>query len=298
MSSNIETYIAEKRDYFNQSLLKNFPEDKKSNSKLSEAIRYSLFAEGKRLRPVLCLIACETFNNDCKKALPIACALEMIHTYSLIHDDLPSMDDDSLRRGIPTNHSVYGEALAILAGDSLLTDAFNLIVDKGLLAGIDPDILLEIIKRISCAAGSEGMILGQTFDINFEGNSNISTDEINMMHSLKTGKLIEASIISGALIGGAVDSDLNKLSLYSQFIGLAYQVVDDILDQQGGDKIGKNLDSDKKKDKQTYLSILGVDKSKRVVSELTEKAISSLEGVDGNISRLIEVAEYLGKRKH
>ena len=178
MSGNIENYINDKKELVDTTLAELFTPTEHNKSKLIDSIRYSLLAGGKRLRSILCLASCETFNNDCSRALPVACSIEMIHTYSLIHDDLPSMDDDDLRRGVPTNHKIYGEATAILAGDALLTDAFNLIIEKSMVLGVQGDTLLEVVSNISYAAGSMGMIKGQSIDLEIEGSEKITIDEL------------------------------------------------------------------------------------------------------------------------
>lgn len=298
MNSEIESFISEKREIVNKTLQRYYPLKKKNLTQLNESIRYSILADGKRLRPVLCLTTCEAFSGDCTKAINVACAIEMIHTYSLIHDDLPSMDNDTLRRGLPTNHKVYGEALAILAGDSLLTDAFNILANKCFADGLEHSLILKLIEIISDAAGSSGMIAGQALDLDNQGNIDIDVETLDLVNSLKTGAMIEASVVSGAIIGGAMDSDIEKLSVFSRSLGLAYQIIDDILDQEGGAELGKTINSDKKKNKPTYLSILGIEKSEEIANKLTTHAISSLDTTKGNCKRLVEVAEYLVKRKH
>lgn len=298
MDSEIERFISEKRKIVNKTLQKYYPQKKKNLTKLNESIRYSVLADGKRLRPVLCLTACEAFSGNCDKAINVACAIEMIHTYSLIHDDLPSMDNDTLRRGLPTNHKVYGEALAILAGDSLLTDAFNLLASKCLDDGLEHSLIIRLIEVISNAAGSIVMIAGQALDLDNQGSIYIDIEKLDLINSLKTGAMIEASVVSGAMVGGASSSDIEKLSVFSKSLGLAYQIIDDILDQEGGVKLGKTINSDKRKNKPTYLSILGIEKSEEIANKLTTHAISGLDTTNGNCKKLVEVAKYLVKRKH
>ncbi len=239
MEFNIKSYLASKRELVDRkldSLLKYSP---KNTSPLEESIRYSALSGGKRLRPILMIASNEAFGGKEEMVLPIACAIEMIHTYSLIHDDLPCMDDDSLRRGIATNHNVYGEAVAVLAGDALLTDAFNIMVREGLSSGLRPKILTEIVGDVSHAAGSKGMIKGQSIDLPLEGTKDVSVGQVEKMHSLKTGALIEVSVTVGAKIGGANDKQIKKLVTYAKALGLAFQIVDDILDIEGGKSTGK-----------------------------------------------------------
>ena len=298
MSGKIENYISTKKGLIDKSLSEIFLTTEEGKNKLNESIKYSVLAGGKRLRSVLCLAACETFDNDFVKALPVACAIEMIHTYSLIHDDLPSMDNDDLRRGVPTNHRIYGEATAILAGDALLTDAFNLIINKSRDAGIPGEVLLDVVDIISHAAGSRGMIKGQSIDLEIEGNDEITIEELKYLHSLKTGALIEASVISGALLGGASDSDLQSLRNYSNNIGLAYQVIDDIIDDDGDTRIGKTRGSDLQKNKPTFKTLLENSELKELIRVLTEEAILSLKNISRDTSILENLADYLGQRNY
>ena len=296
MGLNIKSYLATKRELIDRkldSLLKYSP---KSITPLEESIRYSALSGGKRLRPILMIAASEAFGGKDDRVLPIACALEMIHTYSLIHDDLPCMDDDSLRRGVPTNHNVYGEAVAVLAGDALLTDAFNITIKEGLAAGLRPKILAEIVAELSGAAGSNGMIRGQAIDLALEGISDVSVDQVEKMHLLKTGALIEAAVTIGAKIAGASDKETKKLSTYSRSLGLAFQIVDDILDIEGGNVIGKEIGADARNKKSTYPELVGLKKSKKKAEDLTKKAIKSLKDLDDKAAPLREIAIYLVDR--
>jgi geranylgeranyl diphosphate synthase type II len=238
----------------------------------------------------------EAFGDKEEMVLPIACAIEMIHTYSLIHDDLPCMDDDSLRRGIATNHNVYGEAVAVLAGDALLTDAFNIMVREGLSSGLRPKILTEIVGDISHAAGSKGMIKGQSIDLALEGTKDVSVGQVEKMHSLKTGALIEVSVTVGAKIGGANEKQIKKLSTYARALGLAFQIVDDILDIEGGKSIGKEVGADARNKKTTYPELVGLKRSKRKAQELTKKAFKALKDFDDKATPLREIALYLADR--
>ncbi|MEE9175348.1 MAG: farnesyl diphosphate synthase, partial [Thermodesulfobacteriota bacterium] len=280
MEFNIKSYLASKRELVDRkldSLLKYSP---KNTSPLEESIRYSALSGGKRLRPILMIASNEAFGGKEEMVLPIACAIEMIHTYSLIHDDLPCMDDDSLRRGIATNHNVYGEAVAVLAGDALLTDAFNIMVREGLSSGLRPKILTEIVGDISHAAGSNGMIKGQSIDLTLEGTKDVSVSQVEKMHSLKTGALIEVSVTVGAKIGGANEKQIKKLSTYARALGLAFQIVDDVLDIEGGKSIGKEVGADARNKKTTYPELVGLKRSKRKAQELTKKAFKALKDFD------------------
>jgi len=296
MEFNIKSYLASKRELVDRkldSLLKYSP---KNTSPLEESIRYSALSGGKRLRPILMIASNEAFGGKEQMVLPIACAVEMIHTYSLIHDDLPCMDDDSLRRGIATNHNVYGEAVAVLAGDALLTDAFNIMVREGLSSGLRPRILTEIIGDISHAAGSKGMIKGQSIDLTLEGTKDVSVGQVEKMHSLKTGALIEVSVTVGAKIGGANDKQIKKLVTYAKALGLAFQIVDDILDIEGGKSIGKEVGADARNKKTTYPELVGLRRSKRKAQELTKKAFMALKDFDDKATPLREIALYLADR--
>lgn len=244
---------------------------------LFEAMRYSVFAGGKRLRPVLCISTCELVGGNKEDALAVACAIEFIHTYSLIHDDLPAMDNDDLRRGKPTNHKVYGEAIAILAGDALLNYGFEVLIQQALNSSKSQNIL-KAADEIARAAGCRGMIAGQVVDLLSE-NREIGVDDLKFMHDHKTGALIRASILAGAIMGGADDDTLKKLSSYAEYLGFAFQVKDDILDILGDEmKIGKDIGSDMVNGKSTFVSVLGLQRSVDLINELTEKAINILDG--------------------
>jgi len=303
MEFNIKSYLASKRELVDRkldSLLKYSP---KNTSPLEESIRYSALSGGKRLRPILMIASNEAFGGKEEMVLPIACAIEMIHTYSLIHDDLPCMDDDSLRRGIATNHNVYGEAVAVLAGDALLTDAFNIMVREGLSSGLRPKILTEVVGDISHAAGSKGMIKGQSIDLTLEGTKltlegtkDVSVGQVEKMHSLKTGALIEVSVTVGAKIGGANEKQIKKLVTYAKALGLAFQIVDDVLDIEGGKSIGKEVGADARNKKTTYPELVGLKRSKRKAQELTKKAFKALKDFDDKATPLREIALYLADR--
>jgi geranylgeranyl diphosphate synthase type II len=230
-------------------------------------------------------------------ALPIACALEMIHTYSLVHDDLPPMDNDDMRRGKPTNHKVFGEALAVLAGDGLLTLAFNLMSSPDLLKKIGPQKFQKVMNLISEAAGHLGMVGGQAVDIEMEG-SEIDSVLVNYIHTHKTGALIAASASAGAIIGGGSKMEIDAVMNYGENIGLAFQISDDILDIEGDSlEMGKTAGSDLKKRKNTYPSVYGMEKSKEVLRELVDSAIISLKQFGMKADPLIRIAEYIIERR-
>ena len=298
MIFDIETYLSERKELVDRKLLELLPNLNDDSGGLDESMRYSVLGGGKRLRPILCMAASEAFGGSVESTLPFACAIEMIHTYSLIHDDLPSMDDDLLRRGKPTNHSIYGEALAILAGDALLTDAFFLIANEGLTRGLSKSQLIEVIKDLSVAAGSRGMVIGQAIDLSLEGCHEVSLDKCERVHLLKTGALIDASIIIGGKIGGADSYQLSKLKSYSRSVGLAFQIIDDILDIEGDGETGKSRGADARNKKVTYPALIGTEKSKEIALRLTKEAVDALAGFDVKAKPLRELAFYLGVRRH
>ena len=254
-----------------------------------------MLAGGKRLRPILSIAGAEAVGADFEKVLPSACALEMIHTYSLIHDDLPAMDDDDLRRGNPTNHKVFGEAMAILAGDSLLTHAFQVIASN--VPRNSEATIVEVIKRLAIASGSLGMAGGQAEDLLSE-KKKISIEELERLHRHKTGKLIQCSVEIGAILGGATPRQVESLSRYGECIGLSFQIADDILDIEGGEEIGKDIGSDVANEKATYPALMGLEESKRLAKDITDKALRSLEDFDFRADPLREIAKYVVYRKN
>ena len=245
-------------------------------TRLHQAMRYSVFAGGKRLRPILTIAACEAVDGCPEQVLHAACAMEMIHTYSLIHDDLPAMDDDDFRRGRATNHRQYDEATAILAGDALLTEAFRLLADPDANREIPPDRTLRVIESISRFAGSHGMVGGQVVDMQSEGKE-VDFATLEYIHTHKTGALIVAAVQAGAVLGGASDSQLEALTRYAEFAGLAFQVADDILDVVGcPSQTGKTAGSDHARGKVTYPALLGLAESRQHADELHENAVAAL----------------------
>lgn len=296
---NLHEYLKQKQKLVENGLdqiLKSFPQ----NSLIIDAVGYCLLSGGKRLRPILCIAAAEAvsgndFTGD--NVMPVACALEMIHTYSLIHDDLPAMDNDELRRGKPTCHVAFDEATAILAGDALLTMAFETLSSAANQNRKTPDRWLKIIEIIARASGVYGMVEGQMRDISFEGKS-LSLESLKGMHQLKTGALIEASVCSGAIISGIQEHRLDNLKIYGQNIGLAFQVVDDILNVEGDPSLmGKAVGTDTIKNKNTYPSLLGISESKIFAERLVNTALQALDVFDNRSDPLREIARYIVERK-
>ena len=266
-------------------------------SRLTAAMRYSVMAGGKRLRPILCLAGAEAVGGRSEKALPAACALEMIHTYSLIHDDLPAMDNDDRRRGKPTCHIKFDEATAILAGDALLTLAFSILSTVENMDARHALNWLKIISRIAKAAGCAGMIEGQMRDIEAE-NIALEQPDLEKLHGLKTGALIQASIYCGALLGGGGQRQLDKLEAYGHCIGLAFQVIDDVLNVEGDPSVmGKSVGTDEIRNKSTYPSIMGLEASKSFARSLIDSALQLLEAFDHRADPLRAIAEYIINRK-
>jgi len=262
-------------------------------TRLHEAMRYSVFVGGKRIRPILMLAACEAVGGEIKKVLPAACAIEMVHTYSLIHDDLPAMDDDGLRRGNPTNHKVYGESTAILAGDGLLTEAFILLSDKSIWADNPPEQCCEVVNIMAKNSGSRGMVGGQVVDMEVEG-SPVDLPTLEYIHTHKTGALILAAIEIGALLGGATSQQRRALCRYGEAAGLAFQVADDILDIVADQsQLGKDVGSDQQRGKATYPALLGLTVARQHAADLRERALTALEGFDVSAQPLREIATYI-----
>jgi geranylgeranyl diphosphate synthase type II len=258
---------------------------------------YSLFAGGKRLRPVLCMAGASVVGADDRAVLPVACALEFIHTYSLIHDDLPAMDDDDLRRGKPTCHKVFGEAMAVLAGDGLLTEAFHLMTDPEITDRVPPRTLIRVIRMIALAAGPAGMVGGQAVDIRSEGER-IDLDLLAFMHAHKTGALITASVAAGALLGLGNPFQIRALTEYGKKIGAAFQISDDILDVEGDSlAMGKQTGADERKGKATYPALVGLPRAKEIQSGLVEEAIIALDGFGKEAEPLRHLARYIIERK-
>lgn len=301
---NLDTFLGEHQSLVNV-YLKKILNALDADRKLVQAMTHSLMAGGKRLRPVLALASARACGRDSALALPAACALEMVHTYSLIHDDLPAMDDDDLRRGKPTCHRQFGEATAILAGDALLTHAFTILARPyDLFDPVpEPKNLLELVAVISRAAGVNGMVEGQMLDMHpdrenkIKGNKPCSLDHLKNIHALKTGQMILASVVCGAESVNAPARLRKRLEVYAARVGLAFQVMDDILNVQGDpEKMGKAAGSDLLKDKLTFPAVMGLDRSKAYAKELTDQAIEALDMFDNNAEPLKAIAGYVINR--
>ncbi len=294
---DLKAYLLEKRTQVDSALDEYVPKVDGLTADLIEAMRYSLFAGGKRLRPILCMAGAEAVGGEGQHVLPVACALELIHTYSLIHDDLPLMDDDDLRRGKPTNHKVFGDVIALLAGDGLLTEAFSLMTLPSATGEIAPDRLLEAIRMISGAAGCGGMVGGQVVDMQWEGKK-ADFETVKFLHAHKTGALIKASVASGAIVTGAPDSQVRSVLSYGKKIGLAFQISDDILDVEGdSETMGKMVGADEEKGKSTYPSVLGLGESKKIQSALVQEAVRDLKAFGERAEPLRQIAYYIIERK-
>lgn len=285
--SRVEVFLAEKAKKTEAALEHYLETWNQTPHRLLDAIRYSLLAGGKRLRPALALGAAELVAGDDSPAIPAACAIEMIHTYSLIHDDLPSMDNDNLRRGRPTSHRVFGEAMAILAGDALLTMAFDVAAQCG---------ELRVVAELARAAGVEGMVGGQVMDMESE-NQRLGIDELRQLHQRKTGALIRVSVRAGAMLAGANRAQLDALTRYGESVGLAFQIADDILDVVGTvEAIGKPVGSDESRHKSTYPAAVGLDESRRLAREAAQSAVEALSIFDEKADPFRALAAYIIQR--
>ncbi len=293
---NIEEYLQRRKVMIDQALRRWVPGEDEFPPEVHKAMHYSLFAGGKRLRPILTLASAEVVGGRIYDALPIACSLELIHTYSLIHDDLPCMDDDDLRRGKPTNHKVFGEAIALLAGDALLTEAFSLATRPDLMKGISPERKIHALERLARAAGSLGMVGGQTMDILSQGKK-IESPLLEYIHTHKTGALIAASVGVGALVGGASAKEYRALNQYGETLGLAFQIIDDLLDVQGEEQeLGKAVRKDQSKGKATYPAIFGIPESRGKAERLIGDALGSLAIFNHSTDPLREIAKFILNR--
>ncbi len=293
---NMTMYLKERRDLVN-TFLKSYFDNPFYPSMLYEAMKYSLLAGGKRIRPILTIASYEACGGAPEDIIPQATAVELIHTYSLIHDDLPAMDNDDMRRGKPTNHKVFGEAMAILAGDALLTEAFLMMTVTTSQKKFRTAYLMKAIREIACAAGASGMVGGQAQDILSE-KSEPDFHTLNFIHLHKTAALIKASVRIGALLAGMRENKLKSLTTYGENIGLAFQIVDDILDIEGiTEELGKSAGSDIEKNKMTYPSLIGIDESRKRAQELVEEAIKSIQKFSPGAEPLREIARYLIKRR-
>jgi geranylgeranyl diphosphate synthase, type II len=291
---NLPAFFEEDRAAVDAALDRLMPGENAQPPSIHRAIRYSVQAGGKRVRPILCLESARIFTADVTSVLPVACALEFIHTYSLIHDDLPALDNDDLRRGKPTCHKKFGEANAILAGDALLTLAFETLAN----ASIDPARRVAIVSHVAASAGTlNGMVGGQVADLEAEGRA-VQPAELEYIHRSKTAALIRASVVSGAIGGGADDEDVARLKRFGETIGWAFQVVDDILDvEESSAALGKTAGKDAAQRKATYPSVFGLEKSRRFAKELEARAMAEIEPYGPRAARLRELAELIVHRR-
>lgn len=287
-------YIEMYSEKINSTLERYLPENK--SDKLDSALRYSIFAGGKRIRPIICLAFCDMVSNDADKALPFACALEMVHTYSLIFDDMPFMDNDSLRRGIPTNHVVFGESTAALAAMGLYGEAFSWIISDGYEIGLSDKQIIEGIRILLDASGKNGIVRGQILDL--ENKPGLTESEVLNIHNLKTAAMLKASALLGCLAADASDDVFKAAEIYSENIGLAFQIRDDILDVAGTvENMGKTLGKDAAEEKTTFVNIYGLDQSQKLVEDYTQKAIEAVKPYDKN-GFLQTLAVYLASRNN
>ena len=289
---SLSEYLKTKQDIINRWLIRLIPPATAFPSTIYKSMHYSLMAGGKRLRPILAIAAAEASGGHMNMVLPFACAIEMVHTYSLIHDDLPAMDDDDLRRGKPTCHKVFGEGIAILAGDALLTQAFVIMSHPEYACGLNSETRMMLIHEIAAAIGTEGMIGGQVLDLEAQ-NRSLTLEELSTIHRLKTGCLISVSTKIGALAAGIEGKDVEDLTIYGRHLGLAFQIMDDLLDIEGSEEvIGKTSKSDLANHKSTYPALMGIDASRKKAKESIDQALAAIGHFDHRADPLRKLAHY------
>jgi geranylgeranyl diphosphate synthase type II len=294
---DLDVYVQERRRLVDAALDGFLPSEDTRPPSVHRAMRYSVLAGGKRLRPILVIAGAEVVGASPSAVMPTACAMELIHTYSLIHDDLPAMDDDDYRRGRLTNHKVFGDAIAILAGDALLTYAFQLVAQNATVPGVDPKVVCDVVAEIAEAAGTVGMVGGQVVDIESEGKT-ITAEELEYIHVHKTAALLRASLSVGARLGGADAAALAAVADAGQSLGLAFQIVDDILDVEGSlETLGKTAGSDERKQKVTYPALHGIEASRREARRLIERTKSRLSVFGARSAPLCALADFVVERK-
>ncbi|MDW5298535.1 MAG: polyprenyl synthetase family protein [Sedimentibacter sp.] len=293
-----KNWMDEKVSKIDENLSTIISEEENPQKVIYESMNYSLLSGGKRLRPVLLLGTYEIFQENIEDVIPFACSMEMIHTYSLIHDDLPAMDNDDYRRGRLSNHKKFGEATGILAGDGLLNKAFETGLEAALESKLDINKSVKALCAIAKSSGADGMIGGQIVDM--YGHEKISSiDDLKYMYSLKTGAIIKSSVVAGAILGGANDAEIAALELYAEKLGIGFQIEDDILDVTSTQEVlGKAIGSDAANDKITYLSFVNIDEAKEHVEKFTQEAIESLSIFGDKAKYMIELARYLTNRDH
>lgn len=292
---DFKSYWSKRQKLVEQALQTSLPKATAKPPTIHQAMRYSIFAGGKRLRPILCLATAESLGGKIEPAIPLACALECIHTYSLIHDDLPCMDDDDLRRGKPTSHKVFGEAIAVLAGDALLTEAFQLTAS---FSGSKRYPTADAVKELALSSGSLGIIAGQVADIEGEGRK-VPLSHVRYIHENKTAALIRCSIRLGAMASNATPTEMKNLTIFGHNLGLAFQVIDDILDvTQSSEELGKSAGKDLKAQKATYPALLGLDKARIEAEKLTTTSLNALRPLGKKGEILASIAGFLLDRKN
>jgi geranylgeranyl diphosphate synthase type II len=295
---DIQRYLERQREKVDRFLDQAVPDGRAAPKILYESMRYSLLGGGKRIRPILTLAAAEAVGSQNDNILPFAAALEFIHTYSLVHDDLPAMDNDDFRRGRPTNHKTFGEGMAILAGDALLTMAFELCSNPKLKDSVPQDRQVQIIQELAVGSGHGGMVGGQVLDIQAE-NQDIDLGSLQTIHNFKTGRLIRASVRIGGIFGGASSSQLDSLTGYSEDIGLAFQIADDVLNMTGTrEELGKDAGTDAKRGKKTYPTFYGVEGARELAEQCIRRAINRLDEFDQKADPLRAIADYIISRRN
>ncbi|MEN6522079.1 MAG: polyprenyl synthetase family protein [Armatimonadota bacterium] len=292
---DLKQYLKERKAIVDAALDRYLPPATDQPGVVHEAMRYSTIDGGKRIRPILTLAGCDAVGGRMEMAMPAACALECIHAFSLIHDDLPCMDDDDLRRGRPTSHKVFGEAMALLAGDALFAFAFQLISETP--KDVASDVVLDVWRKIAEATGTNGMVGGQVMDMLAQGRPS-SIPEIELIHRRKTGALLKVAIVTGGMLGGGSEEQVDALSCYGRNIGLAFQIADDILDIKGDEKkLGKPIGSDLEMEKATYPSVIGIEKSMELAKKAMDDAIAALSIFDEKSDPLREIARFVVERE-
>ncbi len=295
---DIQKYLERQRKKIDWFLDQSVPDGQAEPKILYESMRYSLLGGGKRIRPILALAAAEAIGSQDDNILPFAAALEFIHTYSLVHDDLPAMDNDDFRRGRPTNHKTFGEGMAILAGDALLTMAFELCSNPKLQDCVPKDRQVQIIRELAVGSGHGGMVGGQVLDIQAE-NQEIDLGSLQTIHTFKTGRLIRASVRIGGIFGGATSSQLDSLTGYSEDIGLAFQIADDVLNMTGTrEELGKDAGTDAKRGKKTYPTFYGIEGARDLAEECIKRALKRLSEFDQKADPLRAIADYIISRRN
>ena len=294
---SLNDYLQERKTIVDEALEQFLPSPDHYPPTIFESVRYSVFAGGKRLRPILCMAAADTVGGQGRDVVAAACALEMVHTYSLIHDDLPAMDDDDYRRGMLTNHKVFGEGMAVLAGDALLTEAFQLLSRQDIMRHVSATRRLQVINEIAYAIGFFGMVGGQVVDLDSEGKD-VEFGTLQYIHSHKTEALISVSLRVGALLAGSDNEELSALSGYGKKIGLAFQIADDILDIESSlEVLGKDTGSDEDRKKATYPALIGLESSRTKAVELVEGALLDLQYFDHKAEPLRGIAKFIVERE-